>query len=68
MLENRIVWTPRKTQRNGVKNLKMGGKNISLIAYPERNEAEITAEQAFTLCLNGKDLQIAAGKTVVALD
>ena len=67
-LKNRIVWTPRRTQRNGIKNLKMGGKNFSLIAYPDRNEAEISAEQQFTLCLNGKEISLPAGKSIVKLD
>lgn len=67
-LANRIVWTPRKTQRNGVKRLKMGGAEFSLIAYPERNEAEVTAAHAFTLRINGRDLSLPAGKSIVKLD
>jgi hypothetical protein len=66
-LEKRIVWEPASGERNGIRNLKMGGKSFTLIAYPERGEAEISAGADFTLRLNGKDMFLTAGNHTVKL-
>ncbi len=66
-LKKRIVWEPAGNKRNGIRNLEMGGKKYSLIADPERGTAEVTAPEAFTLSLNGKDIAVSAGTTVLEL-
>ena len=66
-LEKRIVWEPSSGKRNGIKNLKMGGKNFTLIAYPERGEAEISAAADFVLQLNGRNIPLTAGNHTVKL-
>ena len=65
--ENRIVWTPDSGKRSGIRNLKMGGKPFTLIAHPDRNEAEIVASVPFTLVLNGRELALPEGRSVVPL-
>jgi len=67
-LESRIVWEPRSPRRNGVRNLKMGGKPFTLIADPEHRVAEVEAATAFTLRLNGRDLRLPAGRSIVPLE
>lgn len=65
--ERRIAWEPRSAKRSGIRDLKMGGRSYTLIADPERREAEIIAAEAFTLRLDGRDLPLPAGRSVVPL-
>ncbi len=65
--ENRIVWEPASGKRNGIKNLHIGNETVSLVADPEKGCAEVTASAPFTLRLNGRDIAIAAGTTVIEL-
>ncbi len=66
-LANRIVWTPSSAKTNGIRNLKMGGRSYSLIAHPDRGEAEVDAESGFTLVLNGRAIPCSKGKNIVPL-
>jgi len=65
--ENRIVWEPHSGRNNGIRNLKMGGKSFSLIAFPAENKVEVDASADFTLCLNGRDISCPAGKSILPL-
>ena len=65
--QKRIVWTPSSTKTSGIRNLKMGGKTFSLIAYPEQGWAEVEAAEDFTLCLNGRENPCHAGKNMIGL-
>ena len=65
--ENRIVWEPHSGRNNGIRNLKMGGKSFSLIAFPAENKVEVDASADFTLCLNGRDIFCPAGKSILPL-
>ena len=66
-LNNRIVWEPSSPRTNGIKNLKMGKCNISLIAYPAENKAVVEASGDFTLCLNGREIHCQQGENVIQL-
>ena len=52
---------------NGIKNLKMGKLNISLIAYPAEDKAVIEASSDFTLCLKGREINCKQGENVISL-
>ncbi len=66
-LSNRIVWAPSSPRTNGIKNLKMGKHNISLIAYPAENKAVVETSGDFTLCLNGREIHCKQGENLISL-
>ena len=66
-IDNRIIWEPAPGKNNGIRNLKMGENTISLVAYPAQGKAEVEASAAFTLHLNGNDIQCPPGKSVIPL-
>jgi len=67
-LENKIIWEPSSDKRSGIKNLKIGGSGVSLIADPENNTVNVEAEKAFTLILNGSNIACPAGKSSYSLN
>ncbi len=66
-LTKRIVWEPGSSKVNGIRNLRMGKENFSLIAYPADGRAEVEASADFTLCLHGRDVFCKKGKNIVGL-
>ena len=66
--ENKIIWEPSSDKRSGIKNLKIGGSGVSLIADPENNCVNIDTEKAFTLILNGREIVCPAGKSSYSLN
>ena len=67
VISNSIVWEPASAKRSGIKNLRLGNNVVSLIAYPAQGKAEVEASAAFTLRLNGSDIQCPPGKSVIPL-
>ena len=66
-LERRIVWTPNSLKTNGIRNLKIGGAPVTLMARPEEGVAEVTLPCPFTLTLNGTTYALPKGHSTLTL-
>ncbi len=66
-MERRLVWTPNSLKTNGIRNLKIGGLPVTLIARPEQGVADVTLPCPFALTLNGTTYALPQGHSTIPL-